>query len=139
MFYLFKTLRFSLPLTCEGIKVRRRRKERKERGKSARPRYEKHARRKEKRETGNGGEKRIAGESRVDCKSNRCRRLASKQAALATPTSLLLSFPSFLSLSLFYLSQLRPTLSLSLSFLLPLFFYLSLFTLATTLEQIPAR
>lgn len=39
----------------------------------------KRARRKEKRETDNGGGERTEGESRVDCKSNRCRRLASKQ------------------------------------------------------------
>lgn len=90
-----------------------------------RSRYEKHARRKERREIGNGGEKRTMGESRVDCKSNRCRRLASKQAALASPTSLLLSFPSFLSL---FRASDYPSFSFSLS--ISLFLFLSFFSLS---------
>lgn len=121
--------------------------EKRKRKKRTRSRYEKHAKRNERRERerliGNCGEKRTAGESRVDCKSNRCRRLASKQAALATPH--LSSSRVSLSFPLLSFPTASNSLSLSLSLPLPslsssfLSFYLSLFTLVTTLEQIPAR
>lgn len=80
----------------------------------------KHARRKEKKEEQRkrkvGRTERTETESRVDCKSNRCRRLASKQASSSCkpvphpcsrfhPLSLSLSLflpSSFLSLGLFF-------------------------------------